>query len=47
MLALHLGYSTAALTTHQKFLTIWELAKLKMLYFSDLKRTDIAICVTS
>ena len=41
MLALRLDCPTAALTTHQKVLPIWKLVELKMLDFSDHKRTGL------
>ena len=42
MLALRLDCSTAALTTHQKVLPIWKVVELKMLDFSDRRRTGNA-----
>ena len=42
MLALRLGFSTAARTTHQKDLSIWKLVELKMLDFSDRTRTGLS-----
>ena len=43
MLALHIHYSTAALTTPQKVLPIWKLLELMMIDFSDRTRTGISI----
>ena len=47
MLALHLDCSTAALTAHQKVLSIWKPVELKMPDFSDRRRTGISILTSA